>query len=96
MYYILKEDIKDFGALIKALKKRNLVRCEYSYNGHNAFGVATYFNKTEANEFIVLSERMCCCDPQISWITTRIKCESEEEFLQKVDEKIEQQIKNRT
>jgi len=88
MMYILKQDIKDLGALIEALKKRNLVRSEYSYNGHDAFGVATHFNKTEANEFIVLSERMCCSDPKFSWITARKQCMSEQEFLDKIDNEI--------
>ena len=88
MYYILKNNIKDLGSLINELEKRNLVRCEYSYNGHDAFGVATHFNKTEDNEFIVLSERMCCGDPKFSWVTYRKQCSSEEEFLSKIDEKL--------
>jgi hypothetical protein len=88
MYYILKSNIKNLGLLINELKKRNLVRSEYSYNEHEAFGVATHFAGTDTKEFIVLSERMCCSDPKFSWVTYRKQCSSEEEFLSKIDEKL--------
>lgn len=94
--YILKEDIKDLSAFINELKKRYLTRSIYSCKQRNVFGIATHFAGTEIREYILLTEKMCCSDPHISWITSRKQCKSEEEFLQKVDEKIKQQIKNRT
>lgn len=94
MYYILKQDTKDWGGLIKQLKKRYMVRCEYSCNQRNAFGIATHFVGTSIREFIFLSEKMCCDDPRMSWVTSRKQCKSGEEFLAKIDEKIDEQIKN--
>ena len=95
MYYILKEDIKDLDSLINELKNRMLKRNKYSCNKCNAFAVATWFASTEIREYLFLSERVCCSDPRISWITSRKQCTSEEEFLTKIDEKIKQQIENR-
>lgn len=94
MNYILKMDIKDFDALIAELKKRYLARSEHSCNKRNAFGIATYF-AGEVREFIFLSERMCCSEPRISWITSRKRCTSEEDFLSEIDAKIRKQIENR-
>ena len=91
MNYILKTDIKDFDALIAELNKRYLVRSEHSCNKHNAFGIATYF-WGEVRKFIFLSERMCCSDPMVSWITSRKRCVSEDEFLSEIDAKIRKQI----
>ena len=57
--------------------------------------IATYFAGTEIREFIFLSERMCDSNPHISWITSRTKCDTEEEFLKRIDDKIKNQIENR-
>ena len=94
MNYILKTDIKDFDALVAELKKRYLARSGHSCNKRNAFGIATYFG-AEVREFIFLSERMCCSEPTVSWITSRKRCMSEEEFLSEIDAKIRKQIENR-
>ena len=94
MYYILKNDIKNLKSLIKELTNRNFTRCEYSYNGTDVAGIATYFHG-DIREFIVLSERMCSYDSRISWIAYRMRCMSEEEFLAKIDERLEKQIENK-
>lgn len=95
MSYILKKDVKDFDSLVNELKRNGLSRSEYSCNKRNTFAIATHFAGTEIREFIFLSERMCSQDPHSSWITSRKQCESEEEFLTKIDEKVKDQIKNR-
>lgn len=95
MYYIFRKDVKDFNAFIEKLQNRHICRNKHSCNKRNAVAIATYFAGTEIREFIFLSERMCDSDPHISWITSRIKCDTEEEFLKRVDDKIKNQIENR-
>ena len=95
MYYIFRKDIKDFNAFIEKIKNRYICKSKYSCNKRNAVAIATHFAGTEIREFIFLSERMCDSNPHISWITSRTKCDNEEEFLKRIDDKIKNQIENR-
>ena len=84
--YILKEDIKNIDELVRWLENHMITRSEYSCKKQKMCAIAIHFGRPHphgTNTYIFCSDRMCSCDPKISWLCCRKRYGDEEEF--KVD-----------
>lgn len=89
MYYILFEKLskQDIDEIIGALEKKDYYNSRMGATRSKAVGIATT-PKFEGRDFpasyTFLSERMSSEDSTISWTFNRKKCNTKEEFIEKI------------
>lgn len=90
--YILKEDIKDGDRLIRWLENHMFIRSKYSCKKRNMRAIAIHFSGSHGtNVYILCLNRMCDTNPHTGWLNCRKRCETEEEFITAIQERLDKQ-----